>query len=380
MIEFSLLSIKLLSTVVANSSQLVDSEITFKKTVIDSRFVSEGVALGDINRDGKLDILAGNVWYEAPSWKPHAIAPFELVDPKQAWSHCFHTWAADLNKDGWLDQIVIGQPGEKAIWRENPKGADVTWKEHLIWRNAGNESPLYEDLLGNGKKVLVMAYDDAYVAWFEPASDPNAEWICHNISELKGAGSQRYSHGLGVGDLNGDGRNDVITTAGYYASPKHPRKEPWAFVKSDLGPDCAQMLVVEPNGDKVPDLVSTSAHARGIWWFEQLKNGGFERHVIDETISVTHAAVVAPLGKAKALNLFTGKRKWGHPPGVDVGSEEPHWLVRYQLEGVKWVRHIIDEDSGVGTQFVVQDIDRDGLLDIVTSNKNGVFVFKQQKR
>lgn len=369
---------------IASLADPVPVEVSFKKTVLDTRFVSEGVAVGDVNRDGKLDVLAGNVWYEAPQWRRHEMAPFEVVDPKQAWSHCFHTWAVDLNKDGWVDQIVIGQPGEKATWRENPKGADVPWKEHPIWRNAGNESPLYEDLLGNGKKVIIMGYDDARVAWFEPAQDPYAEWICHDISELKGAGSQRYSHGLGVGDLNGDGRSDVIITAGFYVAPKDRRKPTWDFVKSDLGPDCAHMLVVDANGDRVADLVSTSAHARGVWWFEQLKTGGFERHVVDQTISVTHSAVLARVGKAKTLNVFTGKRKWGHPPGVDVGSEEPHWLVRYELnrgpDGVKWVRHIIDEDSGVGTQFVVQDIDRDGLLDIVTSNKNGVFLFKQQAR
>ncbi|MBX7131579.1 MAG: hypothetical protein K1X67_02760 [Fimbriimonadaceae bacterium] len=361
--------------------RLLDEDITFRKTVLDTRFVSEGVAVGDVNRDGKLDILAGTVWYEAPKWKAHDIAPFQIVDPKKAWSNCFHTWAADLNKDGWTDQILIGMPGEKATWRENPRGADRPWREHLIWRSAGNESPLYEDLFGNGQKVLIMAYDDSHLAWFEPAVDPYAEWMCHDVSELKGAGSQRYSHGLGVGDLDGNGSNEIVTTAGYYVAPKNPRKERWTFVNAELGPDCAQMLVVDVNADKKPDLLTTSAHARGAWWFEALETR-FKRTVIDETISVTHAAVLAPFGKGKTVNLITGKRKWGHPPGVDVGSEEAHWLVRYEPQrtaaGVKWVRHMIDEDSGVGTQLVATDVNGDGLVDIVTSNKNGVFLFVQK--
>jgi len=345
---------------------LQSDEVKFKKIVVDTRFVSEGVAIADVNRDGKLDIIAGSFWYQAPDWNANEIVPYKPVEPRTAWSNSFHNWAADLNKDGWVDQIVIGMPGEKAIWRENPKGNDQPWTEHLIWRSAGNESPLYEDLFRNGKKVLVMAYDDAHLAWFEPSSDPYKEWICHNISEPKGSGSQRYSHGLGVGDVNGDGRNEIITKGGYYVAPNEPGS--WSFVKADLGSDCAQMLVHERG------VLSTSAHARGVWW-NQPANGGFKRTVIDETISVTHAAVLATLGGK--TNLVTGKRKWGHPPGVDPGSEEPHWLVRYELVGEKWTRHVIDEDSGVGTQFVVQDINGDGLLDIVTANKNGVFLFVQ---
>lgn len=357
-------------------------EVVFRKVVVDNRFVAEGVAVGDVNRDRKLDILAGNVWYEAPLWTPHEIAPVQTVDLKNAYSNCFHCWAADLNRDGWVDQIVIGMPGEKAVWRENPKGGSAPWKEHLIWRSACNESPLYEDLLGNGKKVLVMGTDDDYLAWFEPSKDPYALWTCHNISGLKGSGSQRYSHGLGVGEIDGDGRREVLTTGGYYSPPKNPRDGEWTFVKADLGPECAQMLVLDVDKDKFPDVLSTSAHARGVWWHRQAEKSTFKREVIDETVSVTHAAAVAPLGKSRTPNLITGKRKWGHPPGVDVGSEEPAWLVRYELQrspaGLSWKRHVIDEDSGVGTQFVVQDLNRDGKLDIVTSNKNGVFLFLQR--
>src|SRR5690349_5788013 len=349
---------------------LLPQELGFSKKVIDTRFVSEGVAVGDVDRDGKLDILAGNAWYQAPDWKAHEIAPFVFVEPKSAWSNSFHNWAEDLNKDGWIDQVVIGMPGEKAVWRENPGKGAGPWKEHLIWRSAGNESPLYADLFGSGKRVLVMGYDDQRLAWFEPASDPYKEWTCHDISEAKGAGSQRYSHGLGVGDVTNDGRNEVIVKDGYYDLQDAPNHG-WKFVKADFGADCAQMCVYHGG------VLSTSSHARGVWWYRPTA-AGFEKTTIDSTISVTHSACLVDLNWRP--NLITGKRKWGHPPGVDVGSEEPHWLVRYELVGDKWVRHVIDEDSGVGTQFVVQDVNGDKLLDIVTANKNGVFLFLQKKQ
>lgn len=344
-------------------------DVTFQKHVVDTRFVSEGVALGDMDRDGRLDIVAGDVWYSAPDWKPHETAPYREVDPKTAYSDCFHCWTQDLNRDGWTDVILIGMPGEPAVWRENPKGAGGPWKEHLVWKSACNESPVYEDLLGNGRRVLVMGTEDNYVAWFEPAKDPTAPWVCHRVSGLKGSGSQRYSHGLGVGDVDGDGRKDIVTTGGFYRAPKDRRSEPWQFHKADLGPECAHMFVLDGS------VLSTSAHGRGVWWHRPEPNGDFNRTVIDGTISVSHSANLVQL--SGQVNLVTGKRKWGHPPGVDIGSDEPAWVVRYEKQGDEWVRHVIDEDSGVGTQFVVQDINKDKKLDIVTSNKNGVFLFLQ---
>ncbi len=133
-----------IATLLALNGVYQQSDIHFKKTAVDTRFVAEGIAAGDVNRDGKLDILTGNLWYQAPKWEPHEIAPFVFVNPKGDYSNCFHNWTADLNHDGWADQILIGMPGEKAIWRENPKGAPGPWKEHPIWRSAGNESPAGE--------------------------------------------------------------------------------------------------------------------------------------------------------------------------------------------------------------------------------------------
>lgn len=344
-------------------AMLVWTEVTFAKTVLDTRFVSEGVAVADINRDGKMDILAGNVWYQAPTWKPHEIAPVQTLNPKTQYSNCFHNWAEDLNKDGWPDQILIGMPGDKAVWRENP-GSTGAWKEHPIWPSACNESPLYEDLLGNGKRVLIMGSNDDVLAYFDPGADPTQPWKMIPISGSKGAGAQRYAHGLGVGDLDGDGTNEVLTTQGYYRRGLGG----WAFTKADLGPDCAHMNVLQGQ------TLTTSAHAKGVWLFDR----EFKRTEVDASVGQTHSAVLTRLRPGGPQNLITGKRKWAHRPGVDPGSEEPALLVRYEQTGDKWVRHVIDESSGVGTQFAVADVDGDGLEDIVTANKNGVFLFRQR--
>ena len=122
-------------------------------------FRSEGVAVADVNRDGKMDILHAEAWYEAPDWKMHPIQKLgNYGDGLSSYSRSFCCWADDLNGDGWPDLIVIDFPGDPCYWLENPKGAEGMWKKHIIWHSACNETPQYVDLFGTGKRVLVMGF------------------------------------------------------------------------------------------------------------------------------------------------------------------------------------------------------------------------------
>ncbi len=363
------------------------SRLRFRKIVIDPEFRSEGVAVADVNRDGKLDILAGNVWYEAPNWTPHEIEPVQKFDPAHGYSNCFLSWSMDVNHDGWPDQIVIGFPGAKAVWRENPKGAPGPWKEHVICNSACNESPAFADLLGNHHPVLVFPHDETQMAWYEPGPDPTQPWIVHNISDPKAQGVQRFSHGMGVGDVNGDHRPDVLCKEGYWEAPKDPRTGPWKWVPAKLAPDCAQMQVYDVNGDGVPDVITSSAHNIGVWWWEQKKGPDgpeFIQHTIDQSFSQSHSLVLADINGDGVKDIVTGKRFWAHGPTGDVNPNDPAVLYWFELKRhhgqVEWVKHLIDSDSGVGTQFTVADVNGDGLLDVVVSNKKGVHLFLQERQ
>src|SRR5437016_9081663 len=99
------------------------SKITWKKTILDRKFRSEGVAVADVNKDGKIDVLNGEYWYEAPDWTPHEMKPFtDYKDGLGNYSHSFACWADDFNADGYPDLIVIDFPGDPCFWLENPKG------------------------------------------------------------------------------------------------------------------------------------------------------------------------------------------------------------------------------------------------------------------
>jgi hypothetical protein len=370
--------------------------ISWKKTVIDRAFRSEGVTVADVNRDGKLDILNGEMWYEAPDWKPHPIRKLgDYGDGLHGYSNSFACWADDINGDGYVDLIVIGFPGAPCHWFENPKGGSGLWKQHEIWHTACNETPQYLDLLGTGKRVLLMGWqpsgkgeaNEGQMAYFTPGSDPTQPWVMHPISPPSAPrkpvpGTFRFSHGLGVGDVNGDGKLDVICTGGWWEQPAKVEDQPWAWHPAPLGPDCADMYAYDMDGDGKADILSSSAHKFGIWWHQRTENGPtFVRHdLFPELVSETHAMHFDDVNGDGLKDLITGKRWWSHGTN-EPGSNKPAMLYWFEAkkDGGKttFTPHVIDNDSGIGTQFYVGDVNGDGLLDVVTSNKKGTYLFEQ---
>jgi hypothetical protein len=383
-----------------------DTNVRWKKIVVDRAFHSEGVAVADVNQDGKLDILAGDVWYEGPDFKRmHVLRKGPKIKLKGyeplGYSQSFCCWADDFNGDGWPDLIVIGFPGEPCHWYENPGKAGGPWKEHVIWHSACNETPQYADLFGTGKRVLIMGFQprgkehEGQMAWFAPGKDPTQPWEMYPISEPSTPGKKeipgtfRYSHGLGVGDVNGDGRLDVICAGGWWEQPEKDTGRPWKFHPADLGPDCADMFVYDLGGGR-RDILSTSAHSFGLWWHERAhgKDGSpaFVRHDLfpkyPKMFSESHALHCVDIDGDGLKDLVTGRRWWAHGPKGDPGAGGPavlYWFrARRGQDGrVTFVPHLIDDDSGVGTQFAVADLNGDGRPDIIISNKKGVFAFLQ---
>jgi hypothetical protein len=416
------LAIPLLGADKVSTKKVSTPKITWKKTVIEKKFRSEGVAIADVNRDGKMDILTGDVWYEAPDWKVHEIRKpkRDYGDGSAGYSESFACWAEDLNGDGWPDLIVIGFPGAPCHWYENPKGKPGHWKEHFICDSACNETPLYVDLFKTGKRVLVMGTqppgqsNQGQMCWFAPGKDPTKPWEKHAISvasppdkfvatgydDADGTkvtvttvihkevpGTFRYSHGLGVGDVNGDGRLDVICTAGWWEQPRKLTGRPWKFHPANLGGPCADMFAYDMDGDGKADILSSSAHGYGIWWHRQVAGRfgepTFVEHVLfKKLVSQTHALHCVDINGDGLKDLVTGKRWWAHGPRGDADPNAApalYWFeARKDKKGlVRFIPHLIDKDSGIGTQFVVADFNGDKLPDIVVANKKGVFVFEQ---
>ncbi len=345
-------------------------EIAFEKHTIDLG-ASETAAFVDVNGDGRLDILSGEYWYEAPHWIKHK---FRELNFTENYVDNFSDLPLDVNGDGRVDVVSCSWFGKHLRWFEHPADPAAMWKEHAIETAYHVEFAFLVDLDNDGKaRELLPQFGDAQapLAWYEVK---DGGFVKHVISD------HSYGHGIGAGDVNGDGRNDILTPKGWFEAPTDPRKGEWKFHPDWNQEGLGFMHVVDVNGDGRPDILTTKAHDYGVLWMEQGLNGKWIEHKIDDSWSQGHSTVMVDFGGRKGM--LTGKRYMAHN-GRDPGEREPLGLYWYELPDPahgqsEWVRHVIEYSTrtGGGIQIAAADYDKDGDLDFVTGGKSGLFLFE----
>jgi hypothetical protein len=364
------------------------SEIPFRKHTLDLG-ASETCAVADVNRDGKLDVISGENWYEQvpptqkatePQWIRHRFRDLAYSQP---YIDNFSDLSIDVNGDGYPDVVscaIFGSPS--LTWWENPRGGKELWKMRVIDTGYQVEFAFLVDILNTGKaRDLLPEFGSVKnpLNWYElTGSGSGARWIKHQVSP------RSYGHGIGAGDVNHDGRTDIITPSGWFEAPPDPRNGSWIFhPEFNLG-QTGFIYTVDINRDGLPDLVCSAAHDYGVFWYEQKISSSGERswikHVIDDSWSQAHALTIVDLNGDGRPKLVTGKRYHAHPH--DPGANEPlglYWYEPIESGGrMQWIRHIIDYSSrtGAGMEIPVVDIDGDGDLDIVVAGRSGLFLFE----
>jgi len=346
----------------------------FRTHTIDATSEYAACAAIDVNDDGKLDIVSGGFWYEAPNWTKHFLRDVEMIRGRfDDYSHL----PMDVNGDGRMDYVSANYRSESIYWVENT-GAETPWNKHVIDTPGPMETAIMVDVDGDGRND-VLPNGTKFAAWWEvlPPADAGAmpKWVRHDLPiEIAG-------HGVGFGDVNGDGRSDIVGARGWLEAPEDRREGRWVFHREfSLDSDCSiPMLVVDVDRDGDNDLVWGRGHRFGVYWLEQLHKDGerqWLRHAIDSQWSQGHSAYWADMNGDGREDLVTGKRYLGHD-GKDPGAYDPlvfYWY-EFNAETRSWTRHPISvgERVGTGLDLKIIDLDGDGDLDVITSDKSGVY-------
>lgn len=369
-------------------------QIKYRKLVLSDQFFSEGAYYGDFNRDGKLDIVSGPFWFEGPDFqKKHVIYEPKAYDPK-SYSENFLVYSADFNADGWTDIVIMPHPGRECFWFENPKGQEAMWTKHLADPNVGNESPMWGDVTGDKQPDLIFNRDGFLGYSVFDTAQPGQPWKFQAVSP-QNKRYHKYTHGVGYGDIDGDGRVDLVESIGWWKQPeKVAPSTPWAFHPFKFADAAAQMLVYDVDGDGRNDVITSwHCHLYGLVWYRQISKADgsidWEQHEIlpikpdlnssQLRVSQLHAFDVADFNGDGLTDFVTGKRFWAHGPKGDVEPDAPAVVVWFELKrdaqkGAKFIPHLIDDDSGVGTQVTAVDLNGDQIPDVVVGNKKGIFV------
>lgn len=375
----------------------------FRKVVLTDKYYCDGIQAGDINRDGQLDIVAGPFWYAGPTFEQaHEFYPAEALPPADSPSNSMFSFVHDLSGDGWPDIIVLGRVHmHAAYWYENPGEAldqQQHWNKHFMFERVRGESPALVSLFNDQRRQLISHWDGRW-GWIEPHPDePRRPWRFVPVESAPKEWPQFY-HGEGVGDVNSDGRQDLIINDGWFEQPAAANL-PWTFHSSKFSQQRggAQVFCDDLDGDGDSDVITAlHAHEWGLAWLEQVAENGdqvsFRQHTImgnrqqesefGVAFSQPHALDYADIDGDGLNDIVIGKRRWAHGPEGDIepGAAPVVYWFQQKRAGTEsqrettFVPHLIDDASGVGTQIQAVDVNGDGRTDVLTASKLGSFVF-----
>ncbi len=370
----------------------------FQRVELTNVYYSEGADAGDLNRDGVADIVYGPFWFAGPDYDVrHEIYP-PVAQPREAYADNFFSWVYDFNGDGWNDVFVVGFPGTPAYVYENPadQASDQHWPKHQVFDWVSNESPQLVNLIGDDKPELVCTRDGyfgyATIDWGKPFE----AWTFHIVSEQ--TAPPRFGHGLGIGDVNGDGRLDIIMKDGWYAQPESLDQDArWQFHPARFArAGGAEMYAYDVDGDGDNDVItSLAAHEFGLAWHEQFRDGdkiAFRQHLImgdrpaqnryGLVFSELHSVNLADIDGDGLKDIVTGKTYWSHhtqSPLWDAGAVVYWFKLTRDGHDIHWTPYLADGESGIGRQVTVRDVNNDGLPDIVVGGMKGANVLLHRR-
>ena len=364
---------------VATASPLLSFPFEVVELNLDSTF--SAAAISDIDLDGDLDVICGGWWYEAPNWKKHFVREVQEIRGRfDGYSHL----PIDMDGDGDEDFINVNYRSQSIFWVERPDSLEQPWPKHTIAIPGSMENGALVDVDGDGV-MDILPNGAKFAAWWRGKA------ISDSPRRLKffrqGLDTNLAGHGLGFGDINGDGRPDLVGVSGWLEAPEDRVEGEWQWHSEfELERRASIPIIVEDvdlDGDS--DLVWSSAHDYGVYWLEQERGDDgtrtWTRHVIDTSWSQGHTPMWLDLDGNGIGEFVSGKRYYAHE-GKDPGANDPLVIYSYEFdaESRSWSRRVISEGGKVGWGLspAAADIDDDGDLDLVAPGRSGLHLLINQ--